>query len=284
MNRTLLAAVFLSGVTLAGVAGAQPAAAGPTPAAAPQMVAPAAVDERNAQDTQRMLDQLLRNYPPSLRRVLQLDPALLTNQTYLAPYPALAAFVAQHPDVVHHAAFYLGQPDNGQEDPKNRAMRAFSDAVSYTTTLIGFIAFFVTIAWLARLLVDQRRWLRAAKTQTEAQAKLFDRLTSNEELLAYINSPAGARFMQPAPMPVDAGPRFVGAPVGRILWSVQAGIVLAVVGVGLWFARGSVVEELIGPLNLVAVLAVSLGLGFAVSAAAAFGLSQRLGLLEPPKP
>ena len=228
---------------------------------------------------------LLRDYPPSLRRILQLDPALLTNETYMAPYPALAAFVGQHQDIVHHAAFYLGQPDNdGQELPQNRAMRAFSDAVSYVTTVVGFIAFFVTIGWLARLLVDHRRWLRAAKTQTDAQAKLFDRLTSNEDLLAYIQSPAGTRFLQAAPMPVDAGPRSFSAPINRILWSVQAGIILAIVGAGLWFAKGNVIDELTGPLNLVAVLAVSLGLGFAISAAVAVGLSYRLGLMDPPKP
>jgi len=29
----------------------------------------------------------------------------------------------------------------------------------------------------------------------------------------------------------------VGAPFNRILWSVQAGIVLAAAGLGLWFAR-----------------------------------------------
>jgi len=243
------------------------------------------LDEQNARDTQRRLQTLLRDYPPTLTRVLQLDPALLTNEAYLAPYPSLAAFVGQHPDIVHHPAFYLGQPDNeNREDPTSRAMRAFVDVSSFAAIVTGFIAFFITISWLARLLVDHRRWLRASKIQTEAQAKLFDRLTSNDDLLAYIHSPAGSRFLQPAPMPIDAGPRFVGAPVGRILWSVQAGIVLAIVGIGLRFAKGNVIQEIVGPLNVVAVLAISLGLGFAISAAVAFGLSHRLGLLEPPKP
>src|SRR5205085_2299025 len=110
-------------------------------------------------------------------------------------------------------------------------------AVSVVTTLLGFVAFFITISWLARLLVDHRRWLRASKTQTEAQAKLFDRLTSNEDLLTYIQSPAGARFLQAAPMPLEAETRSVAAPISRILWSVQAGIILAVVGAGMWFAK-----------------------------------------------
>ena len=112
MNRRSLAALFV-GVFAAGTlsAGAQPR----PPAASPQpqtTVAPP-IDERSARDTQQRLQELLRDYPPSLGRVLQLDPTLLTNQEYLAPYPALAAFISQHPDVVHHAAFYLGQPDYG---------------------------------------------------------------------------------------------------------------------------------------------------------------------------
>src|SRR6185295_17346505 len=84
----------------------------------------APVDERSARDTQQRLRELLRNYPPSLNRVLQLDPTLLTNQDYLAPYPALATFIVQHPDIVHHAAFYLGQPDSGggPEDSRSRAI------------------------------------------------------------------------------------------------------------------------------------------------------------------
>ena len=284
MNRRLLAALFV-GVFAAGTLSA--AGAQPRPAASPQpqtTVAPP-TDERSARDTQQRLQELLRDYPPSLGRVLQLDPTLLTNQEYLAPYPALAAFISQHPDVVHHAAFYLGQPDyGGQEDARSRTVRIFGDVMSYAFIFLGFVAFFTTIGWLSRLIVDHRRWLRATKTQTDVHAKLFDRLTSNEELVAYIQTPSGQRFLQSAPVLLDAGPRAIGAPIGRILWSVQAGIVLAVVGIGLWFARSNAIEELSGPLNIVAILIVALGVGFAISAAVAYAMSQRLGLLEPPKP
>jgi len=39
-----------------------------------------------------------------------------------------------------------------------------------------------------------------AKVQAEAHTKLLDRLTSNDELLAYVQSSAGSRFLQSAPM------------------------------------------------------------------------------------
>ena len=285
MRRTLLAGILAS---LFAIGPSSAVVAQPRPTAPPQPQVTAAappVDERSARDTQQRLQELLRVYPPSLGRVLQLDPTLLTNQDYLAPYPALAAFIAQHPDVVHHAAFYLGQPDyGGQEDARSRGVRVFGEVMGGALLLCGFIAFFTTVGWLGRLIVDYRRWLRATKTQTDVHAKLFDRLTSNEDLLAYIQTPSGQRFLQSAPVPLDAGPRAIGAPIGRILWSVQAGIVLAVVGMGLWFAKSNAVEELTGPMNIVAILIVALGVGFAISAAVAYAMSLRLGLLEPPKP
>jgi hypothetical protein len=284
MNRRLFAGVIAALLAMGTTSSAQAQPRTTVAVQPPIAVAPPA-DERTARDTQQRLQELLRNYPPSLTRVLQLDPTLLMNQDYLAPYPALATFIAQHPDIVHHSAFYLGQPDyGGQEDARSRAVRVFGDVMGFAFILCGFIAFFITVGWLARLIVDYRRWLRATKTQTDVHAKLFDRLTSNEELAAYIQTPSGQRFLQSAPVPLDAGPRAIGAPIGRILWSVQAGIVLAIVGIGLGIARGSAVEELSGPLNIVAILIVALGIGFAVSAAVAYAMSNRLGLLEPPKP
>ena len=249
------------------------------------LVAP--VDERSARDIRQRLNEILREYPPSLAQVLRLDPSLMTREDYLTPYPALAVFIAQHPELSRDPAFYLGQPygdNSSQEDSRARAIRAFGEVMSYFTLLGGFVAFFLLVGFLARLLVDHRRWLRATKTQTDTHTKLLDRLTSNDDLMAYIQSPAGQSLLQPAPIAFDYRPRAIGAPVSRILWSVQAGVVLAVVGVGVWFVRSNVMPEIYGPLNLVAVLAMSLGIGFALSAAFAYLLSQRLGLLEPPKP
>jgi len=232
------------------------------------------------------LNEILRDYPPSLTQVLRLDPTLLTPD-YLAPYPALAAYIAQHPEVSRHATFYLGRPDfqdNSQEDARSRAIRTFGDVMGNTLILCGFIAFFVTVGWLGRLIVEHRRWLRATKTQTDAHSKLLERLTSNEDLLAYIQTPAAQHFLEAAPIPLDATPRSIGAPISRILWSVQAGIVLAVVGMGLWLVRYRIFDEISGPLMLVSTLAMALGVGFALSAVVAYMLSLRLGLLEPRKP
>ena len=143
-------------------------------------------------------------------------------------------------------------------------------------TVVGFLA------WLCRSLLNYRYWLRASKVQIDAHAKLVDRLTSNEDLLTYVQSPAGQRYLTSAPVSVHFTPRTVGAPVGRILWSVQAGIVLALAGVGLWVAKGTVIEEAAQVLQVIAILAIAIGVGFVLSAFISYLLSQRLGLLDPP--
>jgi hypothetical protein len=289
MNRTVSAALLAFGLMVAApVNGAQqppPAAVPPAAPVAPVERPVVPIDERSARDVRQRLQEMFREYPPSLEQILRLDPSLLTREGYLAPYPMLEAFIAQHPDVVRHPSFYLGPPEPAetQEDARSRTVRMAGDVLETMVVLGGFVAFFITISWLARLLVDHRRWLRAEKTQNEVHAKLFDRLTSNEDLLAYLQSPAGVRFLQPAPMPADASPRAVAAPISRILWSVQAGTVLAVVGVGLWFVKNTVMYELSGPLNVVAVLTIALGLGFTMSAGVSYLLSRRLGLLDSPR-
>ena len=70
------------------------------------------------------------------------------------------------------------------------------------------------------------------------------------------------------------------APISRILWSLQTGIVVAVGGVGLLISNGRLIEELAQPLYLVATLAIAVGIGFVISAVAAFALSRHLGLLQ----
>lgn len=72
----------------------------------------------------------------------------------------------------------------------------------------------------------------------------------------------------------------MGAPLGRILWSVQGGVVLVAAGIGLWIVSERVANDASEPLHALAVIGFSLGLGFAVSAIISFVISHRLGLIE----
>ena len=84
--------------------------------------------------------------------------------------------------------------------------------------------------WIIRTLIEYRRWNRTSKVHTEVHNKLMDRFTANEDLLAYMQTPAAQRFLESAPLSLDAPARPVGAPLSRILWSVQVGVVLAAGG------------------------------------------------------
>ena len=150
--------------------------------------------------------------------------------------------------------------------------------------LAGFTAAGIAIGlltWLIRTIINYRRWNRLAKVQTDTHAKLLDRFTTNEDLLAYLQSPSGAKFLGSSPITLDAGPRSVSAPLGRILWSVQVGLVLAAFGIGLAVVSKRVSADVSEPLQALGVLAIALGLGFVISAIISFMISQRLGLIEP---
>ncbi len=70
--------------------------------------------------------------------------------------------------------------------------------------LTAFCIFVSLLVWVVRTVVDHRRWLRQSRVQVEVHTKLLDRLTSNEDLLAYAQTPAGSRFLESAPLELGA--------------------------------------------------------------------------------
>jgi hypothetical protein len=245
---------------------------------------------QDARLTREAFLNVLQRFPPAVGQVLRLDPSLLTNPAYLASYPALGAFLAQHPEVARNPSYYLASirdvlgPTLVGLDPgagESRVWQAMFENISVTVVLAMVIS---GVVWLIRTLLDYRRWNRQAKVQAEAHAKLLDRFTSNNDLLAYVQSPSGSQFLQSAPISLDVGGRRMDAPVGRILWSVQVGVVLAMAGAAMEFVSGRVEQQAQQPIYVVGVLGLAVGIGFILSAGVAYGLSRRLGLLEPAAP
>ena len=253
----------------------------PAQAVAPRDAAPAVVDERTARETRDRLHEVLDQYPPSVAQVLRLDPSLLTKQDYLSLYPSLATFLGQHPDVAHNPVFFLGDARlNGADGNRKQALEALENILAGIGLFLAFLTMVSVVIWLVRSGIEYRRWLRATKIQTDAHMKLVDRLASNDDLLNYMQSAAGQRFLSSPPVAIDASPQAVSAPLNRILWSVQAGVVLTAGGIGLWFARFNVIDEAAQPLYVVAILAIALGVGFVISALLSYGLSRQLGLVN----
>ena len=245
---------------------------------------PQVVLAQDANETREEFEGLLKRMPPAVGRVLRLDPSLLRNQAYLAPYPALGNFLQQHPEIVNNPGYYLENvrielwyppsPRDRQDD----AVTLWRNAIEGFTILIVFIVVSSGVLWIIKTVLDWRRWTRTSRVHAEVHNKLLDRFTANDDLLAYIQTPAGQKFLESAPLPVEPASRPMFAPYSRILWSTQAGLVFAAAGIGLLYVAGQVIEEVSQLLFAVGVLALSVGVGFVVSAVASLLLSQRLGL------
>lgn len=257
---------------------AQRAAAAQPAAAVPVQAAPALSDQR-AEETRTQLDELLREHPPTVREVLQREPVLLDNASYLAPYPRLSAFVAQHPEITRSPAYFLGQPH--RQDPGDATTWMWRELMGSLS--VGGLLLMAGLAfgWLVRTALDHRRWQRVSKVQVDTHSKLLDRLTSSEDLRAYMASPAGRQFLESAPIALDGSSTPLSAPLGRILWSMQVGVVALLLGIALQLVSRGVIDDAAQPLRVLGVIVTAIGAGFLISAGMAYALSSRLGLLKP---
>jgi len=236
---------------------------------------------QSADFTRNRLQQLLYQLPPNVRSILQYDPSLADKPDYLTPYPTLQAFLKQHPEISRNPEYFFGQPPS-QRGPDPTEFLAV--VLAGTGLFIFFMTLLITVGSVAKQVVAYRRWSRQTKVQIDVHTKILDRMHSNEELLAYVQTPAGKAFLEFAPTgpSPDTTPVSI-APFGRILWSVQAGVVLASLGIGLRYAQGHVPEEIVPAFTVLGVIVMSLGFGAVMSAVVAYVLSSRLGLLPSRK-
>jgi hypothetical protein len=231
---------------------------------------------QSADFTRNRLQQLLYQLPPNVRSVLQYDPSLVERPDYLNPYPTLQAFLKEHPEIARNPSYFFGQPDNRRGPNPTEALAAI---LAGTGLFIFFMTLLITVGSMAQQVVAYRRWVRQTRMQIDVHTKILDRMQSNEDLLAYVQTPAGRTFLEFAPAGPTPETRVSSAPFGRILWSVQAGVVLAALGIGLRFVQGSVPEEIIPAFTVLGIIVMSLGVGAVISAIVAYVLSSRLGLL-----
>lgn len=278
----LNAAILLTVSLLAGAArnaSAQPARVPPT------LVA---IDQQSAEETRGRLREVMRQYPPSLGRILKLDPSLMTTPSYLAPFPALAAFLQQHPEVPRNPDYYFNfvnesgsyEPQDADTQMRAEALRSYRAMFSSLLVFSGFVTALLTLSWLIRYVVSHRRWLRAFKVQSELHTKLLERFHSSEDVLAYLRSGGGIGLPQFSSTALESSLPSPAAPFNKILWSIQAGVVLMCGGIGLLIIKHYVMAEAGDMLLTFGVLAASLGVGFVLAAAASYILSRSLGLFD----
>jgi len=231
-------------------------------------------------EVRNQLTSLLLNQPRELATILVLDPSLLSNQAFLEGYPELARFVAEHPEVRRNPQLYLA------DFWARRTGGALAgDILEVLVVFASILTIALALAWLLRTVIEQRRWSRLSRMQAEVHNKILDRFGSSEELLEYVRTPAGERFLESAPIPLHGAERPTQSPpLTRALWSIQIGVVVAAAALGALLVSGRLDEEGSQALFALGMISFSVGVGFIAAAAVSLFLSRRLGLWEPRPP
>jgi hypothetical protein len=225
---------------------------------------------QSSYDTRNAFTALLNRNPAELTSLLVLEPGLLANEEFLAGQPELARFVKEHPEVGLQPSFYLAQYGgrSGSDGP---------DIVEPLVTLFAFVLITFALGWITRTIIEQKRWNRLTRTQNEAHNKILDRFGSSAELLEYVKSPAGTKYLESAPIPLRAEPPATqNAPLTRVILSVQLGVITCALGIGMLLVSLRYSES--NDLFALGAIALCIGLGFIGSAAITLVLSRRLGL------
>jgi hypothetical protein len=251
-------------------------AATTTDTAATDTAEPAEETLPNSYDLRAQFSSILRGYPSELVTILSLDPTLLSDEHYLARYPELAKFVAEHPQVRHNPRFYLGQFQVERDN-------SFGEFLEPIMALCGFLLFAFALSWIVRLGIEQRRWTRLARTQSEVHNKILDRFGTSAELLEYIRTPAGSKFLESAPIPLHTEPTTQQTAQPRVIFTVQIGVIVAAAAMGMILVSLRLTNEAGKGLFAMGVIALCIGLGFIASAAVSIFLSRRLAAWETPE-
>ena len=276
--------------------GAISAAAQTGPAAKMQPVTAAPISDQELAATQEQLMQLLRT-SPTLTQVVARDPSLLSDQEYVSRNnPQLAQFLVAHPEVARNPEYYLfthleskgGRRDQAleravwpdmsqsQNAPFNPNLHEVAGDISGVT---AFACFLAALVWLIRQFLENRRWSRIFKLQSDVHGRLIEKFSSTQEIAAYMGTEAGRRFLEAAPIPVGFEPeqRMPNA-VARVVWPLQIGVVLVLLCVGLLFLRHAG-PDMDVPMLVLGTVVLMPGIGFILSAGITWVLAGRLGLI-----
>ena len=97
--------------------------------------------------------------------------------------------------------------------------------------IIGPIGILAVIGWWFKIFLTNRRLHKMAQIQADMQKHLLDKFDSTEDLKFYLESDAGSKLMH------SVTPE-KGSPYGRILGSIQTGLILSLSGMAILFIRG----------------------------------------------
>ena len=255
--------------------------------------APAQMSEKDVAALQDQLLQLVR-LTPTLAEVVARDPSLLSNAEYVnRNNPQLERFLQAHPEIAQNPNFYLFNNLHGEHDQPAQTLErklwpemagppssgVMKDLIDDGVPFLVFLCILSALLWLVHVLLENRRWNRIFKLQTDVHGKLIERFGTSQEVLTYMSTEAGKRFLEATPIAVGFEPsQPVPSPVARVLTPLQIGIVMSLLGLGLIFLRHSVPEGE-APLLVLGTVILMPGLGFIISAGVTWMLGRHLGLM-----
>lgn len=265
-----------------------------TPATTPN---PPRMSQKELSDLQDQLLQLVR-VSPTLAEVVAHDPSLLSNTEYVTRNnPALAHFLQEHPEIAQNPDFYLFNNLHGQNEAPSETLErklwpemshqqdngAERELINDGIPFLCFLCVLGALLWLIQVLLENRRWGRIFTLQRDVHGKLIERFGTSQEVVTYMGTDAGKRFLEATPISVglDRGAP-VPSPVAKVLTPLQIGIVMSLLGAGLLGLRHSV-QDASSALTVVGTVILMPGIGFIISAGVTWFLAQHLGLMPNSK-
>jgi len=283
---SVLLAFVLNGVLLPATGLAQ--------AKTPAVIPPTTQTPSELATTQEQLMALLR-VSPQLANVVSSDPSLLSNVDYVShSNPELAQFLTQHPEITRNPSFYLfqelrqpGQKSYDILEPKEGFERHDGDTRPVSDRLMQDIAPILALAifalatmWLVRVLIESRRWKRVFTEQSAIHGKLIDKMANSQELLGYMETDAGKRFLEATPITMESGSQRMPNVVSRILSTTQVGVVMTLLGAGLLGLRNSVGSDGGTAMLVLGIVTLMPGLGLMLSAGLTWVMARKLSLIS----
>jgi hypothetical protein len=244
------------------------------PLEASQPAAPAEPPEvTGSYEVRKEFTRVLERTAPDLSTILLVDPSLMSNEAFMTGYPHVSAFIQAHPEVRRNPRFYLRDFSLQRRESPFEQLFEMMGVVS----IIALIAY--SLAWFVRTVIEQKRWNYLSRTQSEVHTKILDRFNSSAEVLDYIRTAAGTKFLESAPIPLHAERKETySAPVARVMLSVQIGVIALAVAIGLLVVSLRFEKETAQDMFAMGAIGFSIGIGFIASALVSIVMAKRLGL------
>ena len=131
-------------------------------------------------------------------------------------------------------------------------------------------------AWFAWVIFSTFRRYKIARLQAEVQSRLLEKIGTGQDLLAYAQTDAGRQLLES----LQVERVIPQAPYAKIIWALQAGIVLFFFGSAMLWLRSHVSVPDVDGFTILGALSIAVGIGFALSAAASYYLSRSFGLVN----